>query len=119
MKDSRFTVDHVYVATNRPFEEVTKAFKGIESELTMVGGKVVYGAGDFAGLAPPPLPVLPDWSPVKAYGGYYQSRQQQAGSTQAHACAHSPHGLLHRLLDSIRRDHSEPLWGLGCECFAF
>src|SRR4051794_10303919 len=43
--------------------------KGIESVLTVVGGKVVYGAGEFAGLSPPALPVLPEWSPVKAYGG--------------------------------------------------
>ena len=41
------------------------------SELTMVGGKVVYGAGDFARLddAPPP-PAMPDWSPVRSFGGY-------------------------------------------------
>lgn len=96
-----------------PEEEI----KGIESVLTLVGGKVVYGAGEFAGLAPPPLPVLPDWSPVKVYGGYHLARQQQAGTAQA--CGHSPHGLLHRLLDGIRRGNSEPLWGLGCECFAF
>ena len=99
-----------------PEEEI----KGIESVLTLVGGKVVYGAGDFAGLALPPLPVLPDWSPVKAYGGYHQVVQQKAGVTQAHACAHDTHGLLHRLLGWVRRDRPEPLWGsLGCECFAF
>jgi hypothetical protein len=39
--------------------------KGIESVLTLVGGTVVYGADAFAHLAPPPLPVLPDWSPIK------------------------------------------------------
>jgi hypothetical protein len=36
------------------------------SDLTVVGGKVVYGAGDFAHLddtAPPP--AMPDWSPVR------------------------------------------------------
>jgi hypothetical protein len=98
-----------------PEEEI----KGIESVLTLVGGKVVYGAGEFANLAPPPLPVLPDWSPVKVYGGYYRAGQQAIGSTQAHACAHDPHGLLHRLLGWMRRDKPEPLWGLGCECFAF
>ena len=39
--------------------------------LTMVGGKVVYGAGDFAPHdegAPPP--AMPDWSPVRRFGGY-------------------------------------------------
>ena len=75
---------------------------------------------DFAGLAPPPPPVLPDWSPVKAYGGYHQAGQQAVGSTQAHARAHASHGLWHRLLGSVRRGRPEPLWGaLGCECFAF
>src|ERR1700744_5251927 len=41
------------------------------SELTVVGGKIVYGAGDFASLdkaAPPP--AMPDWSPVRSFGGY-------------------------------------------------
>jgi Amidohydrolase family len=41
------------------------------SQLTIVGGKVVYGAGDFATLdeaAPPP--AMPDWSPVRTFGGY-------------------------------------------------
>jgi predicted amidohydrolase YtcJ len=99
-----------------PEEEI----KGIESVLTLVGGTVVYGAGAFANLAPPPLPVLPDWSPVKVYGGYHQARQPDARVTQAHARAHGTHGLLHRSLGRIRRDRPEPLWGgLGCECFAF
>jgi hypothetical protein len=99
-----------------PEEEI----KGIESVLTLVGGKVVYGADEFTGLAPTPLPVLPDWSPVKAYGGYHQARRQEAGVTQAHACARGTHGLLHQVLGRKRRDRPEPLWGgLGCECFAF
>ena len=99
-----------------PEEEI----KGIESVLTLVGGTVVYGADAFAHLAPPPLPVLPDWSPVKVYGGYHQARPPDARVTQAHARAHGTHGLLHRSLGRIRRDRPEPLWGgLGCECLAF
>ena len=43
-----------------PEEEI----KRIESVLTIVGGKVVYAAKEFSKLAPPPLPVSPDWSPV-------------------------------------------------------
>src|SRR5580765_1822005 len=54
-----------------PEEEI----KRIESVLTIVDGKVVHGFDDFAALAPPPIPVLPEWSPVKALGGYYRSRQ--------------------------------------------
>lgn len=49
------------------------AIRGIESVLTMVGGRVVYGMGDFAGLAPDRLPVSPDWSPVAKFGGYDNS----------------------------------------------
>lgn len=43
----------------------------LTSELTLVGGKVVYGAAGFADLdggAVPP--AMPDWSPVRAFGGY-------------------------------------------------
>ncbi|WP_439629560.1 amidohydrolase [Shinella sp.] len=43
----------------------------LTSELTMVGGKIVYGAGDFAALDENPVPpAMPDWSPVKTFGGY-------------------------------------------------
>src|SRR5207245_7244853 len=44
---------------------------GTTSDLTIVGGKVVYAAGDFAKYdeaAPPP--AMPDWSPVRTFGGY-------------------------------------------------
>jgi len=53
------------------FSVPEERIKHLESVLTIVGGKVVYGSGEFAHLAPPPLPVSPDWSPVKAYGGYH------------------------------------------------
>jgi hypothetical protein len=97
-----------------PEEEI----KRIESVLTVVGGKVVYGAGEFAGLAPPPPTVLPDWSPVKAFGGYY--RRQQVVENASHACTRPNllHALLHRLVGE-HRPSAEPFWGLGCECFAF
>jgi hypothetical protein len=108
----------VAVLSSDYFSVPEEEIKGIESILTVVGGKVVYGAGEFAGLAPP-LPVMPDWSPVKLYGGYHQAPQQAIGGTQAHACAHGAHGLLHRLLGWVRWGRQEPLWGLGCECFAF
>ena len=47
--------------------------KRLESVLTIVGGKVVYAAAPFGRLAPPQLPVSPDWSPVKSYGGHWRS----------------------------------------------
>src|SRR5438094_5127652 len=56
--------------------------KQIESVLTMVGGKVVYGAGEFAGLAPSLPTISPDWSPVKAYGGAYQAQLAESTALQ-------------------------------------
>ena len=44
--------------------------KRLESVLTVVNGKVVYGAGSYAPLAPELPPVSPAWSPVAVYGGY-------------------------------------------------
>ena len=43
----------------------------LTSELTVVGGKVVYGAGDFRTLDESNIPpAMPDWSPVRTFGGY-------------------------------------------------
>ena len=61
--------------TSRCFPPITfrspdEEIKHLESVLTIVGGKPVYAAEEFAELAPPLPPVLPEWSPVAAYGGY-------------------------------------------------
>jgi hypothetical protein len=93
------------------FSVAEERIKGIESVLTIVGGKAVYGAGDFGYLAPPPLPVSPDWSPVKTYGGYHRSLHVGAAACcSAAQHAHSPKNVL---------DTSGRLWRLGCDCFAF
>ena len=42
----------------------------ITSDLSVVGGKIVYGAGDFRQYDPPLPAAMPDWSPVRTYGGY-------------------------------------------------
>jgi hypothetical protein len=43
----------------------------LTSDLTLVGGKIVYGAGDFAKLDESDVPpAMPDWSPVRTFGGY-------------------------------------------------
>ena len=95
--------------------------KRIEAVLTVVNGKLVYGADNFEQYAPPPLPVLPEWSPVKEYGGYYRPSQGAVGATRTPACNNSLglHALLHRLFGQHRQGCEEPFWGLGCECFAF
>ncbi|WP_298514930.1 amidohydrolase [uncultured Kordia sp.] len=42
----------------------------IKSVLTVVDGNVVYGAQEYKALNPSLPEVIPDWSPVKYYGGY-------------------------------------------------
>src|SRR5437899_2519812 len=53
-----------------PEEEI----KHIESVVTTVCGKIVYGADAFKDLAPSLLPVTPSWSPVAKFGGYTNSK---------------------------------------------
>ncbi|WZB64622.1 hypothetical protein WJ970_04595 [Achromobacter xylosoxidans] len=43
----------------------------LTSDLTVVGERVVYGAGEFGPLDDNPLPpAMPDWSPTRLFGGY-------------------------------------------------
>lgn len=43
----------------------------ISSVLTVMDGRVVFGAQNYSDLSPGLSDILPDWSPVKYYGGYY------------------------------------------------
>lgn len=52
------------------FTIADEGIKNITSKLTIVDGKIVYGDKDYSDVAPASLPVIPDWSPVKYYGGY-------------------------------------------------
>lgn len=103
-----------------PEEEI----KAIESVLTIVGGKVVFGQAEFTALGPPPLPVLPDWSPVTKVPGHYRPAAPQAIAKMPHQCqgACGVHAHAH----DVARKSSVPVsshggfWGaLGCSCFAF
>ncbi|MFD0378250.1 amidohydrolase [Streptomyces sp. NPDC127112] len=42
----------------------------IESVLTVVGGRIVHAAAEYAGLEEEAPPVAPGWSPVAHFGGY-------------------------------------------------
>lgn len=46
------------------------AIKDLFSILTVVDGKVVYGADRFSHLSPKLPDAIPEWSPVRFYGGY-------------------------------------------------
>jgi hypothetical protein len=99
----------------------------ITSDLTMVGGKVVYGARDFARLdesAPPP--AMPDWSPVRTFGGYGawgDARAKVNAMSSACSCAHAcnVHGHAHAAAwsNTVPAGDLKTFWGaLGCACWA-
>ncbi|MBV9092463.1 MAG: amidohydrolase family protein [Streptosporangiaceae bacterium] len=64
-----------------PAEDISR----IESVLTITGGKIVYTAAEYEGLAAPLPPIEPHWSPVACYGAYQQSAP--SGAAQARAVA--------------------------------
>src|SRR3989441_120839 len=56
--------------TDDYFSVPEENIKAIESVLTVVGGKIVHATEEFSSHAAPSIPVLPEWSPVKVFGGY-------------------------------------------------
>jgi len=104
---------------------------GTTSLFTLVGGKVVYGAGDFARFDEAPVPpAMPDWSPVRRFGGYgawgeaartgtvlHRTAAAECGCT--HGCA--IHGHDHATAWSAKLPIADlkSFWGaLGCACWA-
>jgi predicted amidohydrolase YtcJ len=101
--------------------------------LTMVGGKVVYGAGVFAahdeGSVPP---AMPDWSPARTFGGYAGWADKKEGAplqkvlrnaAMSCGCANNcnVHGHGHATAWSSKLPVADlkSFWGaLGCACWA-
>ena len=54
------------------FDVPEEKIKTIESVLTVVGGRIVYGAAEFSTLSPKLPAVSPIWSPVDYFGGHYR-----------------------------------------------
>jgi len=99
----------------------------IAASLTIVGGKVVFAAGDFAKLddgGPPP--AMPDWSPVRTFGGYAAWADQPQTATMMQAacgCASrcQVHGHDHAAAWGAKLPIGDlrAFWGaLGCACWA-
>jgi hypothetical protein len=100
------------------------------SELTIVGGRIVYAAGIFASLDTPPPPAMPDWSPVRRFGGAAASAEQRgelihrqrldeacgcASACRVHGHEHGRAWTGNAPVGDVRS-----FWGvLGCSCFAF
>ena len=101
------------------------------SLLTVVGGRIVWGAGPFSRYDTPVPPAMPDWSPVRRFGGYggWGAAQgegvplQRAAAAAACGCASacSLHGHAHAAAWSrvLPASDAKGFWGaFGCSCWA-
>jgi predicted amidohydrolase YtcJ len=91
----------------------------LESVLTIVGGKIVYATDEFSKLAPPALPVSPNWSPIKEYGGYAKRTNQVLGASHSASCSHAAPQTYGEKRWHLPVLGELGLWELGCDCFAF
>ncbi len=108
------------------FSVPEERIQDITSVLTLLGGKPVYGDGDFRDLAPALPAPMPDWSPVREFGGY---QGRHAGLQKNHismagacACSHgcNVHGHAHAWTADVPVGDDASFWGaLGCSCWAF
>jgi predicted amidohydrolase YtcJ len=99
------------------FSVSDEAIKAITAVLTVVGGRVVHGDREFKDLAPPLPPAMPEWSPVRTYGGYQHG---PSVSTRSAVCDLHGHRHTHVPHVSAWADDAGGLSGvLGCNCFAF
>lgn len=52
------------------FSVPEEKIKSLEAVLTVVDGKVVFGSKDYKDMNPPLPTIIPEWSPIKYYGGF-------------------------------------------------
>ncbi|OQS24488.1 amidohydrolase [Chromobacterium violaceum] len=102
------------------------------SELTMVGGRIVYAAGGFAALDDNPLPpAMPDWSPARTFKGYAAwgdpdgagrhslQRRAVAACGCANACGLHGHQHARAWGTALPISDAKGFFGaLGCSCWA-
>ena len=99
--------------------------------LTVVGGRIVWGVGPFSQYDAPIPPAMPDWSPVRRYGGYgaWGAAQdgsaplQRAAAAAACGCARAcnVHGHAHAGAwgSALPAGDAQAFWGaFGCSCWA-
>ncbi|MBB5464127.1 hypothetical protein HDG32_000220 [Paraburkholderia sp. CI2] len=104
---------------------------GTTALLTVVGGKIVWGAGPFSQHDQPIPPAMPDWSPVRQYGGYggWGATQREgaplgrAAAAAMCACASAcdVHGHAHASAwaSALPTSDAKGFWGaFGCACWA-
>jgi hypothetical protein len=107
----------------------------LTSDLTVVGGRVVYGAGEFASLDDnPPPPAMPEWSPTRVFKGYgawgepegagrsaqHPARYQAIASCGcASSCGLHGHDHARAWASKVPSSDLKSFFGaLGCSCWA-
>lgn len=95
----------------------------LRAVLTLLGGKVVHGEGDYAGIAPALPKPMPDWSPVATFGGYHRAPEPAHKLASACGCASActVHGHDHAaaLAANVPAADAQSFWGaFGCGCWA-
>lgn len=119
------------VLTDDYFSVPEEGIRSIESVLTVVGGRIVHAGAEFSLHEPPPIPVLPEWSPVKVFGGYGApldvrkaaragvpiEQHRHSDTCHEHGCTHS----LQQIFTAAERARHRyaGFFGSGCDCFAF
>ena len=107
----------------------------LTSDLTVVGGRVVYGAGSFQSHDDNPVPpAMPDWSPVRRYGGFAawgdpegagknslnpaRYRQMAAACGCGISCGMHGHQHASAWASSVPTSDPKGFFGaLGCSCW--
>jgi hypothetical protein len=95
----------------------------LRSMLTILGGKIVHGEGDYGAIAPELPKPMPDWSPVATFGGYHRRPEDAQKLASACGCASAcvVHGHDHAaaLGAKIPVADVQSFWGaFGCGCWA-
>lgn len=91
----------------------------ITSVMTVLGGRVVYGAEEFSGFDPGVPEVSPDWSPVRQFGGYQTGTLPMACGC-GEGLKKAVHAALHGFgLESKSKPMGYDVFGGGCACWAF
>ena len=95
----------------------------LRAVLTILGGKIVHGEGDYGPVAPALPKPMPDWSPVATFGGHYRRPEGAQKMAAACGCASSctVHGHDHAaaLGANVPVADVQSFWGaFGCGCWA-
>ncbi|MGR9202304.1 amidohydrolase [Rhizobium leguminosarum] len=101
----------------------------ITAVLTLLGGEVVHGGDEFVGLAPPIPAAMPDWSPVRKFGGYQERAAASSLGTKyaslavacgcASACGVHAHNHAGAYASPAPAADEATFWGaFGCSCWA-